>query len=333
MSNTIATLEDLEAVIGSAPLGVKMKIIDHLDASATAWLAASTLAFVGIGKPDGPGVTLAGGAPGFVRATDANTLVLPLDTLDDPHLPQPGDGAGVLCLVPGIGETLRANGRVKSRDNTSVSIAIEECFIHCAKALIRSDFWTPPAVTAPQDSASFVNATRFLALATMDKRGLIDISPKGDPANLLIRLSGDRAILAERPGNRLAFGYRNIIEEPRIAALAIVPGASTTATITGRASLSVDPVTLEAFIVEERQPKLATLIDSATATLRPSAALQRAAPWSNPIPEPTIDPAEALVAHVKLNKEAGVAATMLRLAVNRGLVASGLKASYKNDLY
>lgn len=333
MTDAITTLEQLEAVIGEPPLGVKMKIIDHLDASAAEWLAASTLAFVGIGKPDGPRVTLAGGQPGFARARDANTLVLAGNALDHPSLPEPGQGAGVLCLVPGLGETLRANGRVKARTETEIEIAIEECFIHCAKALIRSHFWTAATASAPSDPAAFISATRFLALATMDSRGLVDISPKGDPADLLIRIDGDRATLAERPGNRLAFGYRNIIEQPRIAAFGVIPGVSTAAIIDGHAHLSIDEATREAFAVEGKTPKLATVIEAAQAELRPSPALVRAAPWSAAIPEPAIDPAEALVAHVKLNKEKGVQATMLRLAVNRGIVASGLKANYKSELY
>lgn len=333
MTDRIASIEQLEATIGTPPLGVKMKIIDHLDAGAADWIAQSTLAFIGIGKTDGPRVTLAGGAPGFIRAKDANTFIVPLDALDDPALPEPGEGAGVLCLVPGIGETLRANGRVKSRSNAEVEIAIEECFIHCAKALIRSDFWSAKPATAPNDPNAFVNATRFLALATMDKRGLIDISPKGDPAGLLIRLDGEQATLAERPGNKLAFGYRNIIDQPRAAAMAIIPGASSAAHFTGKAHLTTSETIRAAFIVEEKTPKLATMIDGVRPVVSPSPALQRAAPWSTPIPEPKIDPAEAFVAHVKLNKEKGVAATAMRLAVNRGLVAAGLQTNYKNELY
>ena len=333
IADPIISIDQLEATIGAPPLGVKMKIIDHLDDTAADWIAQSTLAFVGVGKMDGPHVTLAGGQPGFARRIDDHTLALSLEAFDDPDLAQPGEGAGVLCLVPGIGETLRANGRVKSRSNDVVEISIEECFIHCAKALIRSDFWTATAAPPPADATDFVNATRFLALATMDKRGLIDISPKGDPAGLLIRLDNGTATLAERPGNKLAFGYRNIIEQSRAAALAIIPGANTTATLTGRAHLTTDAATRAAFTVEEKTPKLATVIASAPPALHTSQALTRAAPWSGAAPAATIDPAETLVGHVKLNKESGVAATMMRLAVNRGLVASGLKTSYKNDLY
>ncbi|HOY78470.1 MAG TPA: pyridoxamine 5'-phosphate oxidase family protein [Hyphomonadaceae bacterium] len=333
IADPIVSIAQLEATIGAPPLGVKMKIIDHLDDAAADWIAQSTLAFIGIGKPDGPRITLAGGNPGFARRTDEHTLTIPLEALDDPDLAQPGEGAGVLCLVPGIGETLRANGRVKSRSNAAIEITIEECFIHCAKSLIRSAFWEAQPAQPPADPTAFVNATRFLALATMDKRGLVDISPKGDPASLLIRLDATTATLAERPGNKLAFGYRNIIEQPRAAMLALIPGANTTAHLTGNACLTTDEATRAAFTVEEKTPKLATILENVAPVLRPSPALQRAAPWSDAQPTPTIDPAATFVAHVKLNKEKGVAATMMRLAVNRGLVEAGLKTNYKNELY
>lgn len=333
MTDAITTVEELEAVIGIAPPPVKMKIIDHMDETAADWIAASTLVFVGIGKADGPRVTLAGAPAGFARAADANTLVLPLEALDDPHLPEPGDGAGVLCLVPGVGETLRANGRVKSRNNATVEITIEECFIHCAKALIRSDFWEGPPSSAPNESSAFVNQTRFLALATMDHRGLIDISPKGDPAGLLIQMDGATAMLAERPGNRLAFGYRNMIDQPRIAAFAIIPGQASAAVLQGHANLTASEDMRRRFTVDEKTPKLVSVIKDATAAVRPSPALAHSAVWRGAIAPPTIDPATAMVAHVKLNKTAGLAATMMRLAINRGLLVSGLKANYKNELY
>ena len=245
-------------------------------------------------------------------------------------------GAGVLFLVPGIGETLRANGRVARSDAEAVEIAVEECFVHCAKALIRSDFWRGGAQSvgreaAGADAAAFVNATRFLALATQDAEGRIDISPKGDPAGLLIRLEGERATLAERPGNRLAFGYRNILADPRVAALAIAPGSTTVATFEGRAALTRDEALRASFTVEGKAPVLATVIDGVRPRLGEARAL--AALWPAPLDTPAVDPAEVLMAHVKLNRARGVTATLVRLSANRGMIASGLKANYKSDLY
>ncbi len=333
MPETISSIAQLESCIGVAGLPVKMKIIDHLDATAARWIAASPVAFVGLAAEDGPLVCVAGGPAGFAGVQDPATLAIPLTAIDAPGQLSPGQGAGVLFLIPGVGETLRANGRVKALTQTTVLIAIEECFVHCAKALIRSDFWIPAAGPAPTDPAAFVNAARFLALATMDRDGRIDISPKGDPARLLIRMDGERATLAERPGNRLAFGYRNMIEQPRVAALAVIPGALSVVTLTGQAHLTTDEAVRAAFVVDEKSPILATVIEGARPALNTSPALEQAGLWRGAPPTPAVDPAATLVAHLKLNKSRGATATLLRLATNRGLVAKGLESNYKTDLY
>jgi predicted pyridoxine 5'-phosphate oxidase superfamily flavin-nucleotide-binding protein len=333
MPETISSIAQLEACIGAAGLPMKMKIIDHLDAAAAGWIAASPVAFVGLATGEGPQVRAAGGPAGFAAVKDAATLSIPLAAIDAPGPLEVGRGAGVLFLIPGLGETLRANGQIKALDETTLEIAIEECFVHCAKALIRSDFWNAAPGPAPGGPAAFVNAARFLALATMDSRGRVDISPKGDPAGLLIAMQGERATLAERPGNRLAFGYRNMIEQPAVAALAIIPGAGAVAAFRGQAHLTTDEAVRAAFVVDGKTPLLATVIEGAAPVLHASPALQRAGLWTAAHPAPAVDPAAALVAHLKLNKARGPAATLLRLATNRGLVAKGLETNYKTDLY
>jgi len=333
MTVTIATVADLEACVGAAGAPVKMKIIDHLDAAAVQWLQSAPVAFLGAAADAGPIATLAGGPAGFARATSDKVLRLPRAAIEDAQTFQAGRGAGALFLIPGIGETMRANGIVHAVTEDAIELRIDECFIHCAKALIRSDFWTPAAEPAPTDAAAFANGARFLALVTMDASGRIDVSPKGDPAGLLIHVADGAATLAERPGNRLAFGYRNIIEQPRIAALLVTPGSTNIARMTGRASLTTDEALRTSFVVEGKAPIMATRIERAELALTHSAVLARAALWNGAHPVSAVDPAAALVAHIKLNKARGVGATMLRLAANRGLVASGLKSNYKTDLY
>lgn len=326
--SSVAALEDR---IGVAGLGVKMKIIDHLDETATAWIAASPFLFLGIGGEDGPTATAAGGPAGFVTPTKAGASI-PLAAIDDPRALKIGAGAGLLFLAPGVGETLRANGRVAGLSETAVEIAVEECFVHCAKALIRSGFWAGGEPTPPAEPAAFMDASRFLALVTMDRNGQVDVSPKGDPAGMLVRMRDGRATLAERPGNRLAFGYHNIIEQPRVAAFAIVPGGGQAAVLRGRAALTAEEDVRAAFVVEGKTPILATVIETDSLALKHSPALEKSALWSG-LPDAGIDPAAALVAHIKLNKIKGVQATMLRLAVKRDLVHGGLQSNYKTDLY
>lgn len=331
--NAITTVAELEACMGAAGLPVKMKIIDHIDAAASSWLADSPLAFVSFAAEEGPAATLAGGPKGFARARDAKTLILPLAALDDPP-GAVGQGIGTLFLIPGIGETMRVNGRIGAVTAEMVEIAVEECFVHCAKALIRSDFWVAAPGEVPDDPAAFLTATRFLALATCDAAGGADISPKGDPAGGLVRWQEGVAALAERPGNRLAYGFHNMVAQPLVTAIAIMPGATRVARFGGTATITGDPAARAAFVVDGKTPILVTRIEGAAPVLRESRALAAARPWplSNHAVS-KVDPSAVLVAHVKANKSKGVAAMALRAAVTRGTIAKGLDHSYRNNLY
>ncbi len=331
--NEIATVDALEACIGVAGLPVKMKVIEHIDAQAIGWLKDSPLAFIAFACAGGPVATLAGGAAGFATARDKATLSVPLAALDDAP-GAVGEGAATLFLIPGIGETLRVNGRISAITETAVEIAVEECFVHCAKALIRSDFWAAAPLDAPADPAAFLEAASFLALATSDAEGGADMSPKGDPAGGLIRMQDGVAALAERPGNRLAYGFHNIVAQPQTAAVVIVPGTAMVGIVTGKAAITDDEAVRAAFVVEGKTPILVTRIEGATPVLRESRALAAAKLWpSAEHAVSKVDPSAVLVAHVKANKSKGLAAMALRTAVNRGTVAKGLAHSYRENLY
>jgi predicted pyridoxine 5'-phosphate oxidase superfamily flavin-nucleotide-binding protein len=253
--------------------------------------------------------------------------------VDDPHALTPGEGAGVLFLVPGVTETLRINGRV-SETGGDIRIAADEVFIHCGKALIRSGFWSAAPIDAPDEPAAFLERTRFIALATANRDGRADMSPKGDPAGQMLRLTDGGLVFADRPGNRRADGFRNIIEQPETAALALVPGATMVARLCGRVQLTRDEALRAPFEVEGKMPQLASVMENADIELRESAALKRAALW--PVAESAgegVDPSAILVAHVKLNKTKGEQATAMRGATTRGMVAKGLEDSYKHRLY
>lgn len=85
---------------------------------------------------------------------------------------------------------------------------------------------------------AWIRATRFCVLATCDAVGRCDASPKGDPAGFLLQaLDDETVVLGERPGNRRADGYFNILDNPHVGILAVVPGRSDVLRINGRARL------------------------------------------------------------------------------------------------
>jgi predicted pyridoxine 5'-phosphate oxidase superfamily flavin-nucleotide-binding protein len=335
MNGVITDLAALEACIGKAPGAVNLKVIDHLDAAALRWLAVSPLVFAAFGNSGGIAVTLGGGAPGFARVLDATHFVLPLAALDDPALAVVGAGFGALFLAPGLGETLRVNGRVAALHGDSVEIGVEECFLHCAKALIRSGFWAAaPAADSASDPAGFLATSRFMVVATIDAQGRADVSPKGDPGGVLIQLRDGALCYAERPGNRRADSFRNILMQPRIAVAALLPGATRVAIAAGSARLATDPAVLAGFAVDGKTPKLVTGIAQPSLRLADSAALARAQLWPVGARPDDLDPAAIFAGHVRLNKTGGLQAKLARAMVSiPGMMEKGLQHDYKNNLY
>lgn len=310
-----------------------MKVIDHLDDGALRWLAASPSLFLGIGDGSNVAITLAGGAPGFVQA-DRKRMVLATAFSDDADLARVGHGFGALFLAPGIGETLRVNGRIAATNAESIELIVDECYIHCAKALIRSDFWQEELEgETPPNAASFLAKSRFMALATTDAEGRTDVSPKGDPEGRMIQSSQDSVWFADRPGNRRADSFRNILAQARIATAVLIPGSTQVVIVSGVAAILTDEAARAPFAVGDKVPKIVTRIDEPTIHLQESAALARAKLWPMVTPA-AVDPSAILVAHIKANQTRGLQATLVRMALSMpGLMEKGLKSDYKNNLY
>jgi PPOX class probable FMN-dependent enzyme len=88
---------------------------------------------------------------------------------------------------------------------------------------------------------AWLRAAPFCVIATASAAGDADASPKGDPAGRLVHVIDERTIaLAERPGNRRADGYRNILENPYVGLLFVIPGRGDTLRVNGRARLVSD---------------------------------------------------------------------------------------------
>lgn len=111
-----------------------------------------------------------------------------------------------------------------------------------------------------EHAAAFVARSPLLMLATSDRDGRLDVSPKGDAPGF-VQLDGDRTLLVpERPGNKLAFGFRNILANPRVAMIFVVPGVTETLRVAGRAELTNDPAVLERLSAKGKPALLATRV-------------------------------------------------------------------------
>ena len=105
-------------------------------------------------------------------------------------------------------------------------------------------------------------ASPFCVLATADAGGRCDASPKGDPAGTLVHVIDDVTIaVAERPGNRRADGYRNILANPHVGLHFVIPGRGDTLRINGRARLVTGADFFDAMVVKGHRPVLAVVVD------------------------------------------------------------------------
>ena len=125
----------------------------------------------------------------------------------------------------------------------------------------------------------FIERSPFVCLATSDELGNCDVSPRGDPAGF-VRILDDRTLLVpERPGNRLADSLRNILRNPHVGLLFVIPGVTDTFRVNGRATITTDAALLEPCIVEGKRPKLGILVDIDAAYTQCSKAFLRSRLW------------------------------------------------------
>ena len=133
----------------------------------------------------------------------------------------------------------------------------------------------------------FIERSPFVCVATSDLAGRCDLSPRGDPVGF-VRILDDRTLLMpERPGNRLADSLRNILANPHIGLLFVVPGATDTLRVNGRATITTDAALLAPCAVEGKLPLLGVLVDVDEAYTQCSKAFLRSRLWD---PGRFIDP-------------------------------------------
>ena len=125
----------------------------------------------------------------------------------------------------------------------------------------------------------YIERSPFLCIATSDPDGNCDLSPRGDPAGFVQVLDDVTLLLPERPGNRIADTLRNVLANPHVGLLFLVPGVTETFRVNGRASLTTDPELLAPCAVEGKAPKLGILVDIDEAYTQCSKALLRSHLW------------------------------------------------------
>ena len=104
-------------------------------------------------------------------------------------------------------------------------------------------------------------ASPFCLVATSGADGTCDVSPKGDPPGFALVLDDTTIAIPERPGNKRADGYRNILENPHAGLIFVIPGRKETLRINGRVRLIRDAPWFDDMVVKGHRPPLALLVE------------------------------------------------------------------------
>ncbi len=133
---------------------------------------------------------------------------------------------------------------------------------------------------------AYIEASPYATLATSGPEGL-DCSPRGDRPGF-VRVHDEKTLmLPDRRGNNRIDSLRNIVRDPRVALLFMIPGVGNTLRVNGRAHLSVAPDLLQSFAVEEKAPRSVAVIEVDAVYFQCARALVRSELWN---PKRHIDP-------------------------------------------
>ena len=112
-----------------------------------------------------------------------------------------------------------------------------------------------------QRDREWLAASPFCLVATSGADGSCDVSPKGDPPGFTLVLDETTIAIPERPGNRRADGYRNILDNPHVGLIYLIPGRTDTLRINGRARLVRDAPFFDDMVVKGHRPVLAVVVE------------------------------------------------------------------------
>jgi uncharacterized protein len=168
-TDCIDSIEQLEGIYGVPQETATAKEVDHVTPEYARMIAASPFVAFASSGPEGLDCSPRGDLAGFVRIADAKTLQLPdrrgnnrIDTLRnivrDPRV-------ALLFLIPGVGNTLRVNGRARLSTDQAlcqsfavdghtprsvITVTIDSIYFQCARAIVRSELWNPERYVDPK---------------------------------------------------------------------------------------------------------------------------------------------------------------------------------------
>lgn len=167
---------------------------------------------------------------------------------------------------------------------------------------------------------AFITASRFVLIGSVDAAGNMDVSPKGDPAGFVQVMDAQTLLIPDRPGNRRGDTLSNLLQNPNIGLLFLVPGRSDTLRVNGTAQLVRDEDVRQRFTVQGKVPQFVIAVTVKEVFFHCTKCVLRSELWSPDLqPDALVSFGEAIIKHAKLD-----------LTVAE---ADALVADEKNELY
>ncbi|MEV0620014.1 pyridoxamine 5'-phosphate oxidase family protein [Nonomuraea sp. NPDC050404] len=139
--------------------------------------------------------------------------------------------------------------------------------------------WDKDIARIDQHARTIIANSPFVLLATSTPEGTCDVSPRGDPAGSVLVLDDHRLAIADRPGNHRVDSFRNVLRNPHVGLLFLVPGMNETLRVNGRATLVSDAPFFDDLVVQGKRPRLAVLVEVEELFIHCAKAFLRSSLW------------------------------------------------------
>jgi uncharacterized protein len=155
-----------------------------------------------------------------------------------------------------------------------------------------------------ENCRSFIENSPFLTIATSDFHGNFDVSPKGDPSGFVKILNEKTLAIPDRPGNYKADTFTNILQNPNVGLIFLIPGVKETLRVNGTAKIVTDKNVLELLVCDGKIPALAIIVEVKEAFMHCAKCMIRSKLWLKTDDTQThtiLSLAKVLVEHGKLD--------------------------------
>lgn len=297
-NDLLQTEDQLRKIIKQPPAIMAKRLLSTLDCHSLEIIHKSSIVALGIMQGTTP-IELINISQNKIQVIDKQTL-----KLKTPNHHGDKEGPKHYCslyfIMPGINHTLRINGEISNSSLGWQTISIRELFVHCARAKVRADFWSPktsvkeiclkpstekqyPAIretTLGHSSIEFIQRSPYLLMLTSNSLGQTELSPRGDPQGFVSVIDQKTLLLPERPGNKVALSLTNILSTGQISLAFMIPGTGQILNIYGQASITTNTQYLNMLEIKNKIPKLAIIISIESVVFSNNQDLLEAKLWS-----------------------------------------------------